>query len=434
MTNTSQPSATREETKDPPGAPASWPPIAAGIVLLLGAFLFSLGNCGLFADEKPSSSKRGMNKQDTPVSVRIAPAEGRVLTKTLTRTGEVKAERNAVLKARVGGTLAAVLVDLGDRVKKGQLLVRIEPGSLEAELRKQSAQVAVVESRVKKAKLLAAHHASEYERRMRLHQEAALSASELAQAKITADTAEADATLIVAEMRRVKAELESIRIRLADTEIRAPFSGRVASRAVDPGTTVTLGETLLSLVSEGSERITFSLPESDVHWVKPGQAAKVSVAGRAYPAQVKRVGASLLTDNRSLPVIAHLVEGPLVAEPDEISDDTVAQKVAGERLGQQELSSSGPAPKILPGMFVEVTLQTKSPPEATIVPVSALLGNGTEPSVYSVDGEQRVRTNAVQLVFKEGEYAAVLGLKADQPIVVAGGDSLRDGQKVEAIP
>lgn len=434
MTTTSKSSETRDEDTAPNRAQNQWPPIAAGAVLLLGAFFFSLGNCGLFSSANPTSARPGANKKDAPVAVRIASAEARVLTKTLTRTGEVRAERNAILKARVGGTLSAVLVDLGERVQKGQVLVRIDPGTLGAELRKNEAQMAVMESRAQKAQLLAAHYAAEYERRTRLHKEAALSASELAQAKITADTAQADAKLNLAEMRRTQAELEAIRIRLAETEVRAPFAGRVAARAVDPGTTVANGEMLLSLVSEGEERIVFSLPESDVHWVKPGQSATVSVAGQKYPAAVKRIGASLQSDNRSLPVIAHLVDPKSAMPAQQTSPQTRTQKEASESVNQNELALSNLAPSILPGMFVEVTLQAESPPEATIIPVAALSGSGSEQSVYRVADDQRVTSRPVQLIFQEGEYAAVLGLKADEPIVVAGVDNLRDGQKVEAIP
>lgn len=434
MTQTSEPSPPQAENSETLGTPNQWPPVAAGVVLLLGAFLFSMGNCGLLASAKESSSKKGEKPQESVVAVRIAQAEARVLAKTLTRAGEVKAERNAILKARVSGTLSAVLVDLGDRVQKGQILVRIDPGSLTAELRKNEAQMAVMESRSLKAQLLAAHHAAEYERRTRLHQEAALSASELAQAKITADTAQADAALILAEMRRTKAELEDIRIRLADTEVRAPFAGKVASRLVDTGTTVSSGEILLSLVSEGEERISFSLPESDVHWVKPGQTAAVIAAGRSYRAEVKRIGASLQPENRSLPVIAHLVEPTLEPASSPMSREHQAQAAASEREAQSPLAHFGDAPKILPGMFVEVILQTQSPPEATIIPVAALWGSGAEQSVYLVDDDKRVRASTVQILFKEGEYAAVMGVKAEQSVVVAGLDNLRDGQRVEAIP
>lgn len=411
-----------------------WPPVAAGITLLLGALLFSLGNCGLLNSSASTAARSQPDHQNKPTPVRIAHAETRVLTKTMNRTGEVKAEKRAILKSRAGGTVTSVHVDLGDRVKAGQLLVRIDPGVLTAELRKNEAQIAVMESRSEKAQILALHHHEEFERRSRLHAEAALSATELAQAKIAADSAQADANLLVAEMQQINAELEAVRLRLADTEVRAPFAGKIAARTVDPGTTVSIGEVLLSLVSEGGERISFSIPESDVHLVRSGQKASVSAAGSFYQANIERIGVTLDPESRSLPVVAKITD-----ETEHVGGGAVTDgaRIMGDALenGQYTpLSGADTAPGLLPGMFVELSVLTESPPEAKIVPAAALFGKGAEQSVYVVDGEKRARATPVKLVFQEGEFAAVMGLTTERPIVVSGVDNLRDGQSVEAVP
>lgn len=434
MTSTSK---TQDQDKRAAGdAPAQrqWPPIAAGLTLLVGAFLFSLGNCGLLRSGDAAPTRTGAGPSDAPVPVRVAQIKTDTLQKTITRTGEVRAAKHAVLKSRAAGTVASVQVDLGDSVQSGQLLVRIDPGVLGAELREQEAAMVVLNSRLQKANLLALHHISEFERRSRLHAEAALSASELAQAKITADTAQADAKLIEAEIERAKAQLDAIRLRIADTEVRAPFAGKIAERTVDPGTTVSNGDVLLSLVSTGGERVAFSVAESDVHLVRVGQDARVAAAGRTHHAKVERIGATLQPENRSLLVLAILTGETEKTLADKAASDAPAQVKATETPAAAIIAEAGSAPALLPGMFVEVTLQTQSPPEAVIVPVAALFGKGLEQSVFWVDAENRAHSAAVKLVFQEGEYAAVIGLNAERPVVIAGLDKLKDGQSVEAIP
>lgn len=421
------PDSGREPTPSPPRTPdaprSATAPLIAGAVLLVGAGVMSVGMLsggGAKAPGGPGGHGGRGGPGMGPVPVRVAEVQGGELLKERRVPGELAAEDRAALRSRVSGQVVRIHRELGDTVEAGELLVTLDASTLPAELRRAEAQARAAAARAERAKLVEAQARRDLERRQALRKEGAVSAAELEQVKTSADAAEADARLAEAEMQRAAAEEEALRVRLAETRVRAPFAGRVAAVHVDAGTTVSPGELLVELVSTGPLLVRFSVPEGDAGAMRVGQRVKLRTAGLEHDAEVLRVGAALDPVSRALPV-----EGRLIVAERAAAAVTTAKEGAPEERPAEER-------RLLPGMFVEVVVATEAPPEAAVIPLEALIGQGARRTAFVV-GEGKARAVEVHVLLDDGERAAVAGLDRGVRVVVAGADLLKDGQAVEAV-
>lgn len=191
----------------------------------------------------------------------------------------------AKLYAKVAGYLEQMLVDRGDRVKAGQLLALIEAPELEREMHaaKQTHRAAVAKVRAAKAELEL--HQLTHGRLQRVYdQDPGLLARQdldIAAARVK----EASAKLALAEAEREAAEQAAARAAAmrAYTEIRAPFTGTIAQRLLDPGTLVQSATSsaqdatkpVLEMVDDETVRIYVHVPEPEVAKLRPGTLATV---------------------------------------------------------------------------------------------------------------------------------------------------------------
>lgn len=381
-------------------------PVIAGVAILIGAGVLAfgvLGGGGAAAPKKGGWGGHGGGGGQKPaaaVPVRVGPVAIGELSTERRVPGELVAERRAALNAEVGGAVARLPHRLGAEVKKGALLVAIDPGSLPAELKRAEAAAEVAVARAEKGKIVTAKLQRDLERRERLAKEGAVSAGELDQARTDLKTAEVDEALAAAEARRADADTEALRVRLTKTRVRAPFAGRVAQVHVDAGTVVAPGTLLVEVVDDSAPIVRFSVAEGEVGVLTPGTPVQVFTAKGKVPATVQRVGAAVDASSRTLPIEASLDER---------------------------------AEHALPGMFVEVGLSAEAPSDAPVVPLAALVGQGARRRAFIVDGEGVARATDVVVLLHDGKSAAVRGLQPGQTIVLEGAHNARDGEKVEVV-
>lgn len=201
-------------------------------------------------------------------------------------TGNVAAWQEAVIGAEVGGMrIAEVLVNVGDRVKKGQVLVRLSPGTLQADL-------AATRASLQEAEISARDARAQAERVRPLAGTEALSAQAIDAALAAADMAEA-------RVASLKARLMADELRLGYTRIAAPDDGVITAREAVEGALAQPGQELLRLQRQGRLEWRAEVPGPLLDQVRVGQRARVQLGTTAVEGRVRQVAPKIDPQTRN---------------------------------------------------------------------------------------------------------------------------------------
>jgi HlyD family secretion protein len=307
------------------------------------------------------------------------------LTRTLLATGSIYAWQEVIIAPEVGGyQVAAVNVDVGSQVTKGQELVRLSSQLLES-------QVAVARAAVSQAEAGLANAAAALNRGETVATAGALSRADL-------DTLHANHVSAQANVATAQANLDSAELKLRFTHVRAPDYGVITSRSVTVGQIAQAGTEVLRLLRQNRVEWRGEVTEADMHSVKPGQVVNVStVEGLTIKGRVRTMAPTVQSNNRT--AIAYV--------------DLPAN--SGAR----------------PGMFARGQINI-SRSSALVVPAASVLVQDGYSYVFVLnpnDGtvqRRRVETGIVQ----NGQIEITVGLRGTEHVVGSGGAFLTDGQKV----
>ena len=259
---------------------------------LCGAIFLSCG--------KPGGSDRAKSDEAPARAVRVARAETRPMDRTLNVVGTLVAHREATVAAQVAGQIEQILVDVGDHVKTGRELARIDTAAHAALARQSAANLAKA--------IASAANAEQILKRVRaLQQERIASSGEL-------DQAVADAEQARAEVEAVRAADAVAQLNLDRSRVKAPFDGAVASRLTSAGNYVAIGTPIIRLVESDPLRMRLDVPERESILVRPGQPVRLRVEGdtNIYEGQITRLAPTLNEASRMLRVEADVpVRGSL---------------------------------------------------------------------------------------------------------------------------
>lgn len=327
-------------------------------------------------------------KEPTPSVVVPRPVKVEVVADGTTTASEafigtLRARQRADLGFESPGRIAVILVDVGDRVRAGQVLARLEESPARWRLDKAEAD------RASAATVLA-------ERSTQLRQHESLAKDQIVSAT-TLESVQTQHQLATGQLQAAEAALASARRDLALMRVTAPFDGEIVARAAQPHTDIAAGQPILQIEAGQALEVVAMLPESVASHLTPGQ---VATAG-SLPLTLER----LSTRNEN---------GSLV---------------------QAVFRIAGAATSLRSGSVVSVELPRKAN-AALSVPAPALLagaGPGTA-SVFLLDStkHQLVR-RAIQIgdgVLPGGRLPVKAGLAAGDQVVVAGVAFLNEGQAV----
>jgi RND family efflux transporter MFP subunit len=298
--------------------------------------------------------------------------------RTLTLPGDLRAFAQATVYAKVNGYVSEVRVDKGDRVAKGQVLARISSPETDQQVRSAKATLAVAERNAARAQRLAPR--------------GVVSQQELDQATAALRVARSD-------HRRALA-LQEYEI------VRAPFGGVVTARYVDPGALLTAtvsGQPVVDVATEQQARIFVYVSQEMAPYVRLGDAAEVApgeIGGATAPAHVRRVADAIDPRTRSM-------------------------------LTEVWLDGAPPF-RVLPGMFVRVSLHVELPP-LPAVPADALVSRGERLQVAVVrDG--RLHFVDVRPGVDEGTVVEIReGLAGGEVIALSPPSDLGEGAPVQPV-
>ncbi|WP_082282738.1 efflux RND transporter periplasmic adaptor subunit [Myxococcus hansupus] len=212
------------------------------------------------------------------------------------------------------GLLMQVPVHVGDALKQGDVIARLDLRPLERELAISEAELLSARADLRIAELGVQDAAARLHRREDPRQLSlgAISEEELMTVRYENDLAVAKKDAAQARVREQEARASLVRQRLSDATIRAPFEGVVASRYVDPGRRIQAGEPLVLLLSSGAPQVRFALPEEDARQISVGASAWVHLAGRQDPLEgrVTQIAPEVDAASRMILVIAQLKDAP----------------------------------------------------------------------------------------------------------------------------
>lgn len=425
----------------------------AGAVMLAATILVLCGGCGrsdATAGTSTSGSENGA--ADHAPHVETITVETQDLFRKIEMPGTVEGDETVELVAKVGGYLEAIHVDIGDEIKKGQVLAELFIPEMDKELEQRTAEVARAKARVEQARAAIRQaeaaideaesqraekqaeltlRTAEHKRVSRLVERSALQEQLLDEARFQLDAAEASLSTVNARVRTAEANLERaqrdlesaqaevevaeaqrarVETMLGYAKITAPFDGVVTKRWVHPGAYIHAAEhsnqvtPLLSVANVDHVRISLDLPMAEVKTLQRG-------------CRVLFDRINVLPDER--------IEGQ-IARFAESLDRT-------SRMMRVEIDLPNPERKLRPGYYGYVTVFLQEHKQTPVVPSSAIVTQGNEAFVYVVD-DGMVQKRAVQPVYQDGIVVGVgNGLRAGELVVRAGGGELRDGQPVAAM-
>jgi HlyD family secretion protein len=286
------------------------------------------------------------------------------------------------------GRVAAILVEAGDHVKRGQVLARLNVSVLQP-------QVANLEAALEQARAEAELADAEYRRAQAVGASGALSAEETQRRHSAAVTA-------AAKVKVAAAQLAESQARLARADVRAPADGIILTRNVEVGQTATPGGEALFRLSEGGEvELRGQVAEQDLPLLKVGQTVNVRLTGTAhvYEGHVRLLGA--------------------VIDPQ-------------TRLGMVRVALT-PDPNLRPGAFARAEV-TVSNAERSVLPQTAVLSDDKGTYVLIVNSEHKVERRTVHVSgMVQGGVTIGDGVGGKDQVVVTAGAFLQEGELVKPV-
>jgi len=236
------------------------------------------------------------------------PANKGNLTLTVAANGTVQPTTSVSIGSELSGTVLRVLIDVNDKVKKGQVLVELDTAKLSDQVARSRAGLSAALARVSQAEATvkeAKSNLARLEEVARLSGGKVPSKAELDSGHAVLERAQADELSARANVLDARAAASTDETNLAKASIRSPINGVILTRSVDPGNAVAASlqaVTLFTIAEDLSQlRLQVNVDEADVGSVKVGQKARFTVSAypsRNYPASITRVAyGSTITDN-----------------------------------------------------------------------------------------------------------------------------------------
>ena len=350
----------------------------------------------------------------TTVSVERSAANG-----TLVLPGNIQALTEAPVLARASGYIQKRYVDIGDRVKSGQLVAEIEAPELDqqvnqaraaldqsrAALEQASANLLQGQAQEQLAKVTATRWKNLVAKGVVSRQENDTYQSQWQAAQANVSALEKAVSSARSNINAAQANLSRLTELQGFKSVRAPFAGVITVRNVDVGALVNEGNTMLFRIAQNDRlRIYLNVPQSDADSVHVGQVARLVIAGFAghqFSGTVTRTANALDTTTRTL-------------------------------LVEVQVANSGGL--LLPGMYAQVDLTTPRRDPPLLIPGDTLIVRSTGPEVGVVGADHVVHFQQLQLGRDFGDKIEVLsGLTAGQQVVVNPGDTVQEGAKVNPV-
>lgn len=397
------------------------PPPRKGPFLLVGLALVALlgwGGYGHWRQHAAATETQRKVKDFVP-RLRVVAVERSERPLDLTLPGETQAFAKAAISARATGYVAERRVDIGSRVKAGDVLLRIaapdldqqlaqaeaQTGQLKAQLLQARAQVDQARANMNLANLTNSRTSTLATQGWASRQNADTSQAGVLSQTATLAAAEAGVEVALANIKAQDATVDRLKALAGFKDVIAPFDGVVTTRAVDVGDLVKAdggGTVLLSMDRDDVLRISVNVPQNVAVGVKPGIAAEIMVPQmpeRRFRGVVERSSEALLSASRTLTT---------------------------------QVDVPNPDLSLRAGLYVYVSLKIPRLEPAILIPAEAMVFNQRGTQVAVAGDDDRIEWRSVHVKRDFGQTIELdQGLTGSERIVLGPPADLRDGQRIE---
>ncbi|MGH6689089.1 MAG: efflux RND transporter periplasmic adaptor subunit [Vicinamibacterales bacterium] len=357
------------------------------LAMVCGAVLIS--GCGAAEHEKSTTLAASRN-EPVPVSVVSEAAAERPVPTIVRATGTFVADESSDVAPQVSGQIIATPVNVGDIVKAGQVVMRLEDRDARTKLKQAEASLQQADAQALRASAEAKRNAELVERGLISPSSFELLSTQVAVAE--------------AAVAQAAAQIASAEKAVEDTTIRAPFAGHVSARSVAVGEFATTASKLVTIVRITPIKLQLLVPESGAAKLRRGMAVLAEVP--AYPGTTFTGAVSALN---------------------------VAIDPASRAMTIEATFPNADA-RLTPGMFGSAEVRLPATERALFIPQSALvsIANGESFGVFVVDGDI-VRIRVVQPGERQGGVVRILsGLDAGAVVATTKVAQLFEGARVQA--
>jgi len=346
---------------------------------IIPACALALAGCGAEFSAKTGEEKTGKAKKEKAVLVELAEVKRGMIESILERSAPLEAEVKVEVKARTSNPAIELLVEEGDKVAKGQVLLRLEND-------KQQNDHDQALSQLDKTQI-------EYERQESLYKDNLISEQVFRNAKF--------------DLNQRQLSAETAKRQLEYTEVRAPIKGTITLRSVKVGDNVSTGSTIFEIIDFESTVAVIHVPEQYLPQLRPDMAARLisnTLGDKIFPAHVKRIS-------------------PIV----EARAGTIKVTVGVRELGA-----------LRPGMWVDVELVLETKQDAVLIPKKSIVYDNDQTFAYKLHTSTNgVRSVKRQLVLPQNADKVHIepfeGFEVGEKVVIAGQSGLKENSKIREV-
>ncbi len=312
----------------------------------------------------------------------------------LSLTGNITPQSQVTVYSEVAGEIERLVVDVGDKVKKGDLIAQIECEKIRF-------QVEQMKVNLKAAKVNLANTEKEYGRIKRLYYDV----EEPAVSRQRMDNITAAKEVAEAQVESLEAGLALAKAQLSDYKIYVPIKGIIAKKFIDEGEMIIASmmmksAPIVTIVNMDTVKIMVNVTEKNITQVKIGQKARVKVD--AYPdkifiGKVSNISPVLDPSSKTAPV---------------------------------EIKILNPDHLLKPGMFARVNIVVEKRKNALLVPIKAVLNENNRKFVFVANGSIARKKEVKTGIYQKDSVEIMEGLNIGENVIIEGNYGLKDGAKV----
>ncbi|WP_040252752.1 efflux RND transporter periplasmic adaptor subunit [Psychroserpens mesophilus] len=350
------------------------------LITLITALLF-LESCG-------NKDKKTVVDNSPAIAVTVNQVKANNNSPFLSVSGKIQSTNSADLSTRMMGYVDKVHVNVGDKVKKGQLLVSINNADLQAKRAQVNAAITEATAAFNNAQ-------KDYNRFKNLFADNSASQKEL-------DDITANFEMAKARLEAAKQMKNEVNAQFAYSNITAPFSGVITGKNVEEGNMANPGVPLIYMETPGEFEVMAMVPETEISSIQTGT---------------------------NVAVLVKSIDQTLKGTVSEVS--TSAKQTGGQYLVKINLEET--KANILSGMFttVQFPIERKAATSLVLIPTDAIVINGQLSGVYTVSQSNTALLRWLRLGRTFGDQVEVLsGLNADEAYIVSAEGKLYNGAKI----
>lgn len=334
-------------------------------IILITVTVIILGLIGWQVIRRIASQGSDFERRAAPVAVETDAVRKATIRDSGSFTGTLAPKSQFTVAPKIAGRLEKLMVDIGDRVTRNQLIAILDDEEYSQQVRQAEADLLVAKANLEESRSSLDVARRELERVEELHKKGISADSELDASRGNYATQQARYKVAQAQVANREAALEATKVRLSYTKIAASWEEGtnprvVGERFVHEGTMLTPNAPILSLLEINPLMAVIYITDKDYFRIKPGQKALIS--------------SDALPDQAATGEIVRLA--PLLKET--------------SREARVEIEFANPEGLFKPGMFINVQIEFTTHEDATVVPVSSVVKRNDQQGIFLADTENNV--------------------------------------------